>query len=71
METFCALLARCVGNSPVTKVNNREAGELRRHHAHYDITVMSYPLIPLPAITSYHLNDTISRSNPLRTMHKD
>ena len=21
-------------------VNSREAGELRRHHAHYDITVM-------------------------------
>ena len=21
-------------------VNNREAGDLRRHHAHYDVTVM-------------------------------
>ena len=66
METFSALLAICVGNSPVTGefptqrpvrrsfdvsfdlhlkkgwVNNREAGDLRCHHAHYDITVM-YP----------------------------
>ena len=23
-------------------VNNREAGDLRRHHAHYDVIVMSY-----------------------------
>ena len=64
METFCALLAICVGNSPVTGefpsqrpvtrsfdfslicvwinswVNIREAGDLRRYHAHYDVTVM-------------------------------
>ena len=25
-------------------VNNREAGDLRRHRAHYDVTVMSYSL---------------------------
>ena len=23
-------------------VNNREAGDLRRHHAHYDVIVMQY-----------------------------
>ena len=64
METFSALQAICVGNSPVTGefptqrpvtqgvdvffdlhlnngwVNNREAGDLRRHSAHYDVTVM-------------------------------
>ena len=64
METFPALLALCVGNSPVTSefpaqrpvtrsfdvslictwingsVNNREAGDLRRHRGHYDVTVM-------------------------------
>ena len=64
METFSALLAICVGNSPVPgefptqrpvtrsfdvffdlrlnngSVNNREAGDLRRYHAHYDVTVM-------------------------------
>ena len=64
METFSALLAICVGNSPVTGefpaqrpvtrsfdvffdlrlnegwVNNREADDLRRHRAHYDVTVM-------------------------------
>ena len=64
METFCALLALCAGNSPVYGnsphkgqwcgalmfsficawinhwVNNREAGDLRRHHTHYDVNVM-------------------------------
>ena len=64
METYSALLAICVGNSPVTGEfptqrpvtrifdvffdlrliksweNNREAGDLRRHHVHYDVTVM-------------------------------
>ena len=65
METFSALLALCVGNSPATgefpsqrpvtrrfnvcflssapeyTVNNREAGDLRRHRAHYDVIVMT------------------------------
>ena len=56
METFSALLAICAGNSPVPGefpaqrpviavwingwVNNREAGDLRRYCAHYDVTVM-------------------------------
>ena len=64
METFSALLAVCVGNSPVPVnfqhkgqwrgalmfsficvwindwVNNREAGDLRRHRDHYDVIVM-------------------------------
>ena len=64
MEAFSALLALCVGNSPVTSefptqrpvmwsfdvffdlnlneqtVNNRNAGDLICHHAHYDITVL-------------------------------
>ena len=64
METFSALLAFCVRNSPVTGeypsqrpvtrsfdvfcdlrlnnrcVNNRDAGELRRHRVHYDVIVM-------------------------------
>ena len=54
IETFPALLALCAGNSPVTGalmfyliyawingwVNHREAGDLRRHHAHYYVTVM-------------------------------
>ena len=67
METFSALLAICVGNSPATGefpaprpmtqsfdvffdlrwingwVNNREAGELRRYRAHYDVIVMITP----------------------------
>ena len=66
METFCALLTICAGNShrsPVNSphkgqwrralmfslicawingwVNNREAGDLRRHRANYDVIVMS------------------------------
>ena len=63
METFSALLALCVGNSPVTgefpsqrpvtlgfdvffdlrlnkRLSKHEAGDLRRHRAHYDVTVM-------------------------------
>ena len=65
MEIVSALLALCVGNSPVSGefpaqrpgqwrgalifslicawikgwVNNRETGDLRRHRAHYDVTV--------------------------------
>ena len=61
MEIFSALLAICVGNSPITGefpaqrpvtrsfdvffdlrlngwVNNGEAGDLRRHRAHHDVT---------------------------------
>ena len=55
METFSTLLAICVGNSlvpgefpaqrPVTWsfdvfFDNRDAGDLRHYHAHYDVTVM-------------------------------
>ena len=54
METFTALLVLCSRNSPVTRsfdvffdlrwinvwVYNREAGELRRHRAHYDVIVI-------------------------------
>ena len=55
METFSALLALCAGNSPATKateaelwcflwsapeLNSREAGDLGRRRAHYDVTVM-------------------------------
>ena len=54
METFSALLAICAGNSPSFDVfydlrlnkrikgwvNNGEAGDLRRHRAHYDVIVM-------------------------------
>ena len=56
METFSALLAFCAGNKKGQWrgalmfslicvwindwVNNREAGDLRRYRAHYDVTVM-------------------------------
>ena len=53
METFSALQAICAGNSPhkgqwrgawmfsliYDWVHTREAGDLRRHRAHYDVTV--------------------------------
>ena len=45
METFSALLALCAENSPVwinDWVNNREAGDLRRHRTHDDVIVMEY-----------------------------
>ena len=78
METFSALLALCVGNSPVTGefpaqrpvkqtlmlslicawingwVNNREAGYLRRHHAHYDVTVMNIEVVWYIDICIFH-----------------
>ena len=46
METFSVLLAICAGNSPDPVwindwVNNRDAGDLRRYHAHYDVIVMN------------------------------
>ena len=46
METFFALLAICEGNSLSFDVwindwvNIGEAGDLRRHRAHYDVIVM-------------------------------
>ena len=47
METFSALLAVCEENSPVTdefpsqRPVMQSAGDLRRHRAHYDVTVMN------------------------------
>ena len=43
METFSALLAICAGNCAWINgwVNNGEAGDLRRHRAHYDVTVIA------------------------------
>ena len=38
METFSVLLAICAGINGW--VNNGEAGDLRRHRAHYDVIVM-------------------------------
>ena len=51
METFSVVLAICAGNSPALMfslkstrindwVNNGEAGYMRHHRAHYDVTVM-------------------------------
>ena len=51
METFSALLAICAGNYFDVRingsVNNREAGDLRRYRAHYDVIVMVFVVHPL------------------------
>ena len=39
METFSALLARCEGNPSAIEAVFRDAGDLRHHRAHYDVTV--------------------------------
>ena len=78
-ETFSALLAICVGNSPVTGdfpskrpvtrsfdvffdlcpindwVNNREAGDLRRSRAHYDVIVMNNNITVDRSYLRFHL----------------
>ena len=89
METFSALLALCVGNSPVTGknsphkgqwrgalmflwsapwindwVNNSEAGDLRRHRAHYDVFVMrviySFITSKIASVALRQANDCVS-----------
>ena len=84
METFSALLALCVGNSPVTgefpsqmpvtrsfdvlficawingSVSNLEAGDLRRHHAHYDVVVMINLFIAKLAYTCTYVYARVS-----------
>ena len=69
MESFSALLALCAGNSPVTSefptqrpvtrtmasdANNREAGDLRRHGAHYDVIIMLYAVHTSHLKYAYH-----------------
>ena len=29
-------------NKPLSKLNNQHVGDLRRHHAHYDVTLMIF-----------------------------
>ena len=63
-----ALLAICAGNSPVprwipsTKASdaepwckNREAGDLRRYRAHYDVTVMICSLMAYLEMHTLHV----------------
>ena len=85
METFSALQALCVGNSPgefpaqrpVTRslmfsficawisgwVNNREAGDLRRHCAHYDVIVMTQLIASKILTTDTHSFSSIAITN--------
>ena len=89
METFSALLALCVGKSPVTGefhskrpvtrsfdvlfdllicawtngwANNRYAGDLIRHRAHYDAIVMEFPLFRIIFCKSV-MGHTITQGN--------
>ena len=72
METFSTLLAICAGNSPVTGelpsqrpvtrsfgvfFDLREAGDLKRHRAHYDVTVMHDSVQHHPS----HASNNVSR----------
>ena len=41
-------------------VNNHEAGDVRRHHAHYDVTVM---MMVYPSASEVILNDNWVKSN--------
>ena len=72
METFSALLAFCAHKGQWRGalvfslicvwingwVNNREAGELRRYRAHYDVTVMcwGYQSLPPPMQSSLYIS---------------
>ena len=57
METFSALLAICAGNSPVPgRVNNREAGDLRRYRAHYDVIVMTITSTNIDQVLWRHMS---------------
>ena len=61
METFSALLALCEENPLATGENNRDTGDLRRHHAHCDVTLMNkssliYCIIPNPLRNCYFVS---------------
>ena len=43
-----ALMLSLVGAWIYGLVNNRDAGDLRRHRAHYDVIVMNRTLVPEP-----------------------
>ena len=67
-QSFSALLAICAGSSPVTGeiprtlisawinvwVNNREAGDLRRHCAHYDTVMDLHNLLNILKVNVMH-----------------
>ena len=36
-----------------SRVNNRDTGDLRRHRAHYDVTIMSQSVCPLMPLNSF------------------
>ena len=73
METFSALLAICATNSPVTGefpaqrpvtriFDNGEAGDLRRHRAHYDVIVIDTPYPPMVSTNPYGVIFAVANS---------
>ena len=76
IHTFSALLAICRIKSSDAEllmfslicaringwVNNRETGDLRRHHAHYDVTVMGLIWIPIKCVDIVLLTECCSES---------
>ena len=49
-----ALMFSLIGVWTNVWVNNWDAGDLRRHRAHYDVTVLNYSLIICYMLTSQH-----------------
>ena len=49
-------------------LNNRDTSDLRRHSAHYDVTVMKHPMWPAAAILS---NDIIHSREAYISAHHD
>ena len=59
-----ALLAFCQGNPPVTGwVNNRETGDLRLNHAHYDVTIILFSFslsVPQHCLKQCHNDNNVT-----------
>ena len=52
-------------------VNNREAGDLRRHRAHYDVTVMTHEYLTPQKCLFYPFPSILSYMAPARLASKD
>ena len=47
-------------------VNNREAGDLRRHRGHYDVNVMVFEVVHFKTTTISYANDMMQLLNPTK-----
>ena len=93
METFSALLALCLGKSPVPVnsprkgqwrgtlmfslicawindwVNNRHAGDLRRHCVHYDVNVMYNTILTRRDTITFNVIQNVSSQTKITSIH--